>query len=260
MPLTHPLDVELGHLWRTRHSLDEKGWVRLYNVVREVLISFRPKELAGLRDDRNTYVQDFFDDKVFKLDSLSTCQHVGALKVYYVRYLRDRLDIENRWIVSETVDADAAEAEDSAAELSNPTYDTVRGCSSSESAWESLREAGLSVDDVAMSAAGWLKKSEPWVAPYLALNFCPDAELCEPLSTLAKRLRVKSYHHKAVKLGISWAGGNDKRSFGDTFIGKWIVRDLHLPLSVENSHLIEAAFKILCFEALSWAEQQEYAP
>jgi hypothetical protein len=89
MTETHRLDAELHALWNHRRDLDEAGWTRLYEIVMTVLMNYKPRELAGLPEHRDVYIAEFFQDKVFRLDSLSRCDHVGALRVYYQRYLRD---------------------------------------------------------------------------------------------------------------------------------------------------------------------------
>jgi hypothetical protein len=124
-------------------------------------------------------------------------------------------------------------------------------------ALDALKEAGVSPEKVAESAARWLEMSEESVRLYLALSNCPDAEQSEPLVKLAKRKGIKSYAYKAEKLGFNW-GKSCNDGFGDTLLGAWI-RSLGIEIVPENSLLVLGALKILCFEALTWAEQQEAA-
>jgi hypothetical protein len=100
--------------------------------------------------------------------------------------------------------------------------------------------------------------SEEWVRLFVALSNCPDATLSEPLVRLARRKGIKSQAYKAEKLGFNWRGG-DLDGFAGTLLGRWIVDSLGIELVPENSPLILGVLKILCFEALSWAEQQEAA-
>src|SRR5688500_11391039 len=95
-PLRTPLDDQLRDLWSRRTSLTRAEWCELYDIVTRALASYRPGELAGLRESNEVYVQDYFADKVFRLDLISRCDHVGALRVYYRNFLRDRLTAEKR--------------------------------------------------------------------------------------------------------------------------------------------------------------------
>jgi hypothetical protein len=68
MSENHPLDGELRDLWCHRRDLDAAGWTRLYEIAMTVLMNYKPRELAGLPEDRNVYIQEFFQDKVLRLD------------------------------------------------------------------------------------------------------------------------------------------------------------------------------------------------
>ena len=235
------------------------GYERLYKIVYGVLISYRPPELAGLREDREVYVQEFFQDKVYRLDAIPSRVHVGALKTYYVRYLRDRLDeVANRERQFKTADrdeeGDSDPANDRASDSQNDALQADR--------FAQLRESGVSLEDVSNSAKTLLTTKEPWVAVYLAFHFCPDNEQSEPLVRLARRLGISSYHQKAAKLGINWSpakSGNRGMPFEETLIGRWGSRDLGIAFTPENRAMWDAALKILCYEALNWAEAQEAA-
>lgn len=99
--------------------------------------------------------------------------------------------------------------------------------------------------------------SEEWVRIFIGFSNCPDADHSEPLVHLARRCNIKSQAYKAARLGFNWRG-KDFTGFDDTLLGRWIV-SLGIGISPENAHLIHGALKILCIEALTWAEQQEAA-
>ena len=253
MSETHPLDAELRDLWSRRRDLDEAGWTRLYAIAMTVLMNCKPRELAGLPEDRDVYIAEFFQDKVFRLDSLSRCDHVGALRLYYQRYLRDL--IRNR---QARASHEVADGHDPAHE-SPPSLDGAPDTAASGlDPFVELVEAGFAPTEVATSARAWLAASEEWVRLFVALSNCPDATRSEPLVHLAKRKGIKSQAYKAEKLGFNWRGG-DLDGFAGTLLGRWIVDSLGIELIPENSPLILGVLKILCFEALSWAEQQEAA-
>ena len=253
MSETHALDGELSHLWRYRRDLDEAGWTRLYEIAMTVLMNYKPRELAGLTEDRAVYVQEFFQDKVFRLDSLARCDHVGALRLYYQRYLRDLLRSKQARESREVADQHDPE-NDSLPSLG----ESSAVVDSDPDAFTELAEAGLLPSAVAASASAWLLASEEWVPLFVALSNCPDARLSEPLVHLARRKGIRSQAYKAEKLGFNWHG-SDPAGFAGTLIGRWIVDSLGIELRPENAPLILGALKILCFAALSWAEQQEAA-
>ena len=252
MSETHKLDAELRDLWSRRRDLDETGWTRLYNIVMTVLMSYKPRELAGLPEEREIYIQEFFVDKAYRLDLLSRCDHIGALRLYYQRHLRDEIRekvARSKWEVADKHDPESD---------SPPPLDEAREAQADrKDPFAELAEAGYSHAELAASADAWLAGSEEWVRLFVALSNCPDAELSEPLVRLAKRKRIKSRAYKAEKLGFIWHGDHYKE-FAKTMIGRWIV-SLGIEILPENRPLIDGALKILCFQALSWVEQQEAA-
>ncbi|MBN8437973.1 MAG: hypothetical protein ABTS22_06620 [Accumulibacter sp.] len=253
MSETHPLDTELRDLWIHRRDLDEAGWTRLHAIAMTVLMNYKPRELAGLPEDREVYIAEFFQDKVFRLDSLSRCDHVGALRLYYQRYLRDLLRSKLARASHEVADEHDPERE------SPPSLDEAPDAAAARlDPFVELAEAGFAPTEVAASASAWLAASEEWVRLFVALSNCPDATSSEPLVRLARRKSIKSQAYKAEKLGFNWRGGNVD-GFAGTLLGRWIVDALGIELIPENSPLILGVLKILCFEALSWAEQQEAA-
>ena len=198
-------------------------------------------------------MQDFFQDKVLRPDLLSRLEHIGAIRVAYRRYLHDCYDSEKIRRTEELTEVDPDGG--STRTTTNPkTNDTSDGGEE----FEALSDAGISVQYVSESAAQWLRNAEPWVRAMLGFSFCPDPELSEPLNRLRKRLRIASHHYKAEKLGIT--GDFDQVWGENALIGRWLTRELGIAITKENRPLVLAALKILCFEALTWAEEQEAAP
>ena len=245
-------DDELRDLWSRRRDLDQSGWANLYRIVTSILSAYRPSELAGLPEEHDDYLADFFEKKVFRLDLKSGCDHAGMLRVMFKNFLRDQLD--KRKVRKDIEVADMQHEDD---EKSSFVGEAAEPVPDEPDAIDALKEAGLSPEDVAESAASWLATSEESVRLYLALSNCPDAERSEPLVKLAKRKGIKSYAYKAEKLGFNWRNTTDA-GFENTLLGAWI-ESLGIEIIPENSILILGALKILCFEALTWAEQQEAA-
>jgi hypothetical protein len=249
---TSPLDAELSDLWGRRSTLNESDAVRLYKIVVSTLMGFRPAELASLPEDRSIYVENFYQDKVYFTEPLSRCDHTGALMVFYRRYLLDEirsLKSRSKVEVSETQNPD---------DESPPIIENFSIDDDSDDGMKQLEESGYSISKVAALAVKWLADSEEWVRIFVAFSNCPDADQSEPLVHLAKRKGIRSQAYKAEKLGFNWRGG-DTSGFGETLIGRWIRDAVGIELAPENSMLILGALKILCLQALLWAEQQEVA-
>jgi hypothetical protein len=245
-------DDELRDLWSRRRDLDESGWARLYVIVTSVLSAYRPSELAGLPDDHDDYVAEFFENKVFRLDLKSGCDHAGMLRVMFRNFLRDELD--KRKVRKDIEVADMQHEDD---EQSSFVGEAAEPISDEPDAIDALKEVGLSPEDVAESAARWLETSEEWVRLYLALTYCPDPGRSEPLVQMKKKKRISSYAQRAEKLGFNWKKSTYE-GFEDTLLGIWI-KSLGVEIVPENSLLVLGALKILCFEALTWVDQQEPA-
>jgi hypothetical protein len=249
-------DAELTDLWQRRSDLDESEWHKLYALVWKILISFRPSELAGLPDEREEYVQAFFERKVFRLDAAADGRgvHSTALREYYRRFLRDRLDeIKHERTMFIASDGEEEGGCCGMADAADGGADTPL---------HELADAGLALADVVARTDAWLARMEAWVTPYLALHYCADVETSEPLVHLAQRLGVASYHHKAKKLGFVWSPkqADSGASFGrDTLLGRFVEKDLGIPVTAKNSSLVLSAFKILCHQALLRSDQMELA-
>ena len=246
-------DSELRNLWSCRPDLDENGWSRLYQITISVLKNYKPRELAGLPEEREVYIQDFFEDKVFRLDSLSRCDHAGALRIYYLNYLRDLIrgrQSRAKWEISDKHDPD---------DDSPPSLDEAPDIEADHrDLFAELEDAGFIPAQVAASAATWLATNEEWVRIFVAFSNCPDAALSEPLVRLAKRKGIKSQAYKAEQLGFNWKKA-DLAGFANTLLGRWITESVGIELRPENSPLVLGVLNILCLEALLWAEQQEAA-
>jgi len=255
----HKHDAELGDLWSRRKDLSEAEWGRLYALVWDVLLPYRPSELASLSDESQDYVQSFFEKKVLTANAAADGQrvHVGGLRYFYKMFLRDRLDQEKRRLEAYSLDSTL---DDECESLVERLPAAEPEPFSDPAAFKLLAEAGVTVERIVAAADTWLSGQEQWVPVYLGMHFCPDADVAEPLYKLAKRLGIASHHYKAERLGINWslekAGGKGK-PFAETLLGRWIVEDLGFPIDDDNRPSMLAAFKILCHQALIRAEQLE---
>lgn len=249
-PQRQALDAELRDLWSRRADLDPVGITRLCEIVMDVLMSLRPKELASLSEDNDVYVIGFIENKVLRPDLLSQCYHTGALRGFYGNYLIDEIRREKRRTGKEVADRQEIDAGEETSHIEQAADDA----SHEIEPLQMLEDAGFSCPKIATAARGWLESTEDWARVFVAYSNCPDADQSEPLVRLAKRLGIKSQAYKAEKLGFNW-GKETHAGFEETLLGRWIV-SLGIDIRPENANLVLGALKILCFEALSWAEQQ----
>lgn len=247
------IDAQLRDLWQRRGDLAYAEQIRLYEIVTSVLQTCKPAILGSLPEKHDDYIQHFFVDKVVLLDTLTRCDHSGALCSFFRNYLTDQyraLQRQNQISLSETLSGTGDE-EDRSISLIDQQAVVI---SDSAQIKQALDEAGLQPDAVASAAASWLSGSEDWTRLVMAYSFCPDNPQRVAISKLAERYAIKSAAHKVKKLGINWKG-DAYQEFGNTLLGKW-VRSFDVAIVPENMPLIHGVLKILCFEALSWAEQQ----
>lgn len=248
----HDDDAAFKDLWSRRNTLNIAEWDRLYRIVAGALTSYRHQIFSSLNEEHEIYVQEFFQDKVFRRDLLGRLDHVGALRVAYKRYLYSQYESQILRRTEELPGGDAGADEGPA--LANPGSDGNLG----DDQFKALTEAGVSPQEAGDSATKWLVEAEPWVPAMLGLHYCPDREHAEPLVKLRKRLGIRSYHSKAEKLGIT--GVHNPIWGEESMIGRWVTQGLGIEISLENHELVHSALKILCFAALTWAEQREAAP
>jgi hypothetical protein len=229
----------LPELWQYRSKLSEKEWAQLYQLVYIVLKRCRCPELKSLPLDITDYIDEFFCDKVFLPTNTQTFEDKElfsehALIVFFRNYLRDLLD--DAYIKKKL----PLEDESDNKEGDTPAPDELM----------LLQEAGLTLDQVSKSASKFLSNSEEWVRLYLGLHTCPDKENKIALSNLAKIYQIPAHHARARQLGITRKKGEFEQGYEKTLIGKWLL-SLGILLKLENQEVIEVAFKILCWQALS---------
>ena len=258
------IDSELSDLWSRRFDLPEADITHLCVLVCQVLASYRPRELAALPEEHQDYVNQFIVEKILQPGGKGDYLHAGGLRKMYQNFLMDEIKKQNTWkkhFVSATVEEDE-EFDGSNGGIDSFAQEPCGANFPRETEQALLRDHHLTVDVVGASARSWLSRSERWVLPYLAFNFCADKEVREPLVHLARRYAVHSYHAKAEKLGFNWDGEKARKSgrrFEATLIGTWLSEDLGISIDDNHMRVIKIAFDLLCFEALNWGEQQEIA-
>lgn len=274
------LERELVALWGRRGRLSSTEWKRLFRLVdgclRPVRLSLYGSLLrlhpnAGLDHLKAGLIADFFADKVCR-PALAAgfnerpLAHCGALVTFYKRFLLDRIKQANTRAGNEQplqdqagiadVGPDAALGADESVPVDRSlgaegSADGLMSRSPGQTQSADLDDRSV-LEQAAARFLDAIAVQEPWVLLYLACHFCPDDDAQVPLSRLAKRHGVKSYHHKAQRLGITWARGGfgSPDAFAATMIGQW-VQGLGIAVALSELERIHAALKILCLVALS---------
>ena len=120
---------------------------------------------------------------------------------------------------------------------------------------------GLRLWDIVASAREFLAGSGPWshlagdswwIRIYLRDHFCPERGDSIALNALARFHRIRSYHYKALKLGVTVPLDSPaaRESFRKSYRGRWLD-SLGIPLDVEHRAEVSIALKVLCVAALS---------
>lgn len=238
-------EAVLCRLWSNRARLSQAEWEDLYEHVSFGLRNMcRAPELNSLGDERDSYIAQYFLLKVFEEVShhSSPPQHFGALCVYFRNFLKDIVkSAENRYM---TPFDDPDDGEES------PANRVPDDCENRDETETLLREANLSETSVRLAAEAFLASLEVADQIYLACHSCADDEDAEPLSSLAKRMEIASYHYRALKLGITRKKDEFEQGYEETKIGVWLTQQLGLQCTRSYVQEIFAALKILCDESL----------
>ena len=238
-------EATLRDLWSNRAQLSQQQWAELYDqVVFGLRRMCRAPELESISDTREEHIQQFFMDRVFDADfsKLSVPHHFGALCDWFRNFLKDILkSSEHKQKIS--LD-DCEEDKDSAIgqiKEDPGQRDYTDGL---------LLEVGLNEAKVRESAAEFLASLEKSDQLYLACHSCAEHEDAEPLSSMAKRMQIASYHHRALKLGITLKKGESEQGYEKTYIGTWLTQKLKLRCTADFIQENLVALKILCDESL----------
>ncbi|MEJ5270453.1 MAG: hypothetical protein WHS85_09620 [Hydrogenophilus sp.] len=250
-------DEAIRSFWKRRETLSEAEWHQFYDLVVAVLRHYRPPELRALPES-DEYLVDFFTEKVFQTtEKQADCQGVGALRLFYRNYLRDRLRYQQRQVENTVADLvepakDGEEGNDEAALYDHLLHSEA---STSNDCARILFELDLTPEQVAESARSWLRSEAPWAVPLIA-GHCGD----EPLRAIANRYQIPAYHNKVKQLGINWKIKKGERTattveaFRATRIGQWLERT-GIAIAPDQIDAIHCALNILCDVALSLREQ-----
>ena len=252
-------DRELARLWALRHSQDPQALEDLCLLIQRELSGYRPAEFAQLRgldglpdhsERTRQYVQEFLLDKVLTGESETRCDHVGALKLFYRRYLIDVIKSylrRSKYLQADPTGPEDGEGTGLVERAVGPDFASDFG---------GLDALGIGVSKIRAAARQFLADQEPWVRAFLAFSYCPDTDTRETMHALARRLGVRSYAYKAEKLGFNWRGGTPEAFSEQTLVGHWLT-GLGITVGPDNQGAILDALKILCHESLLSVSEQE---
>ena len=229
-------DHRLVQLWERRDDLTEAEWEELYKLIFGILKRCNPSILRSLPEAKEHYIQDFFLLKVFEPAKRNSASPHGANELcsYFNHFLIDVYRGAGLRTTDFVEDYDEVErtcedARDYAMPVDGEFFDN-----------------GFSHQDVHQRARHFLDQLDEIGRVYLALHACADAP--EPLYKLAERLRIPSYHYRALQLGITRKKGEFGDDYEATQIGHWLGKELGLELTANPAVL--TALKILCLESL----------
>jgi hypothetical protein len=240
--LTDLDEAELIALWAGRGSLSGEQWHRLWALICRVLNRCHPSVLQSLPDTKEDYISEFFLQKV--LHTKDRQQHLAsaaALATFFQRYL---IDVYRHRSVQSEIHVDDEATLDA---LSTSGDDD---CASETATLGHSPDVAASRTELLASALTFFQTLAYADQLYLALHACDGDG--EPLSALAKRYQIASYHYKAGQLGITRRKDDLPATYDQTKIGRWLTKDLGLKMSAEFADDVTDAFESLCHAAALW--------
>ena len=246
-------DERLDDLFSRRKTLDKKEWTEFYFLVRAVLVRTRGKYMSfygRLVQDgasEEDLISMFFSDNLFvrgvtglgnEDQYLTVATLPGMYKNYLIQITRPLSVLDERYVPID--DSTAIDSTKHQPDFSNVVVESIDASRVKPAITKSAKKL----------LASWTGEKE-WKILYLARSWCPGKE-GESMSGLAERFKIKSYHPKAQKLGITLEKTRigDKGHFDEnTIIGRWLAT---LPIKYKQRDKTQAilALKILCREAL----------
>jgi hypothetical protein len=236
--MTEPLsdrDVLTG-FWIRLDALTGSEWEVFYRLVRKALLRCPASELTALPDTRESYIDEFFTEKLFfkaqrKSDTGIQSISGGALCRFFRNYLTDQLrHYESRPLTDEEpTDYAGGERDDG----------------------EQFVDAFLSKigrEHLEISVQEFLDTLPDWALLMLRGHFCANDGEAAPMSALCKG--IPSYHYKAQKLGITVKKDEVAGQIGyeHTIIGQW-MQSLGISIAPQNQLLMEFLLGLVCLEA-----------
>jgi hypothetical protein len=285
------LDESLRDLWRRRDTLSEVEWAELYAAVFRILRYRYKDLVAQIGSTPEESIQDFFQDKVFVVSGgelVHAGALVVFYKNYLLSRLREpRIQRETSFQSNSLLGGETSSQSDDLPNSGVSAQDEGQGdIGGVQSVVDSITEmllegpadmplklpvdsvlrdvvlqyTGVDLERVVQGAADFLHGKGEWadlandawwMRLYLRCHFCPESEDAIPMSQIARRYSVPSYHSKAIKLGVTVPKGRDAalEAFRDSYRGRWLV-SVGVPIDPEHLLEMSVSLKILCAVAL----------
>lgn len=247
-----PLEVKMAGLgtdqqrltdfWVRLDRLTQDEWADFYRCVRAALLRCPAPELSGLPDLRESYIDEFFTEKLFfrsQRTNESGIQTIsgGALCTFFRRYLIDLLRGYQRTSLTEKEELER--------------LPDVEAGSDDEAAVNEFLAVSGGHEVLRQHVADFLATLEDWGLLMLRGHFCADDDAV-PMSTLCKG--IPSYHYKAQKLGITVnRSTSELLGYEHTLIGQWIV-GMGVDVIPQNGPVIQFLLGAICLEAAAIIE------
>ncbi len=181
-------------------------WQDFYRITAPLLMKTKlPTEYAD-QGKREALIHTFFTDKIFLNAATSKAgqlENVYALHTFLKRFAQD---IQKGNVLEPELGPEEPHA---AAAMS---YEQV------------LAEAGIDFHRVDDAAGEFVNKLDDGESAYLRYSTCAESEDKEPISRIAKRLKLgTAFHHRAKRLGITREKGATYHGYEETKIGRWLL-------------------------------------
>ncbi len=258
---------ELIHLLNSRNDLyfDNNKWDKLFSLLNKALFYVAAKRVSNTSDDVSDIISDFLIEKIMNThNSFNDIPYfIQSFKNFCSDRYRSSIAQKRGGNITESYDA---KLENHYGESGSSSFDKVsleikKELENLGMATEQLNPSNIKFTDediyISESAKEWLEKIEAeegeWVTAYLGIHICPT-DVSKTLNTLGKKMNLKSYDHKARKLGITGSKQGFWKGYKKTFIGKWMLQ-LGIPVGEEpiteeiQSNMLNS-LKILCEVAL----------
>ena len=223
--------------WHRRQQLTQQELAQFYQRTIAALAPCRPREAAALGDSLADLRHHFFIEKVLGSDSTSVPIHIGALFLYFKRFVIDQL---------RKLPEGGGGEDDTACHLPAP-----------DEYAQALRDYQLTPQQVRAAADTFISTLSDDLI--LLLRHCGCGGM--PVRELAEQ--IASAHYHGGKLGLVHKQQGDAASAGrqivqpahrTTLLGAWVLKLLKLRvgdhLSAQDIDAAQIVLDILCLAAL----------
>lgn len=213
-------------------------------LVFKVLKQCHPSILSSLPDDKQDYITQFFLVKVYDARfSGGQLASANSLCTFFKNYL---VDVQRHHAVRAMSTIDNEAMLDHLADGEGSSSEDNRACEAM------TPHAGAEMNELLEAATLFYESLETEDQIYLSMHSCdPDGE---PLSKIAARYQISSYHYRAGQLGVTRKKGDLPPDYERTKIGHWMKDKLGLSMQGDAIQDILDAFMALCEAAIAMRE------